>query len=94
MSSDMGHRDGPEIERAASDEPRLWNQELSTGSPWQPAPGGPPLDEDAFPEECQLSPEEDDGPSATQMSRDEEARMFQKRLLRLYRLYYPPPERP
>jgi hypothetical protein len=44
--------------------------------------------------EWQLSPEEDEGPSATQMSRDEEARMFQNRLLRLYRLYDPPPERP
>jgi hypothetical protein len=44
--------------------------------------------------EWQLSPEEDEDPSATQMSRDEEAKMFQNRLLRLYRVYYPPPERP
>jgi hypothetical protein len=44
--------------------------------------------------EWQLLPDEDGVPSATQMSRDEEARMFQQRLLRLYRLYYPPPQRP
>jgi len=44
--------------------------------------------------EWQLSPDDDGGPSATQMSRDEEARMFQRRLLRLYRMYYPPPQRP
>jgi hypothetical protein len=94
MSSDMGHREGPEFERAASDDPRLWDRGLSTGIPWQPAGEGPPLEEDAFPVEWQLLPDEDGVPSATQMSRDEEARMFQQRLLRLYRLYYPPPQRP
>ena len=92
----MGRREAAEIERAASDDPRLkdQDQDLRTGSPWQPAGGGSPLEEDAFPVEWQLSPDEDGGPSARQMSRDEEARMFQNRLLRLYRMYYPPPERP
>lgn len=94
MSSDMGHRDGPEIQSAPSDDAQLWGQDLNTGIPWQPAGGGPPLEEDAFPVEWQLSPDDDGGASARQMSRDEEARMFQNRLLRLYRMYYPPPERP
>jgi hypothetical protein len=45
--------------------------------------------------EWQLSPEEDDDEAsvAKRVSRDEDARMFQRRLLRLYRVYYPPPER-
>jgi hypothetical protein len=94
MSSEMGHREAPEIERAASDDPRLWDEDLSTGTPWQPLAGGPPLGEDAFPVEWQLSPDEEPGPSATQTSRDEKARMFENRLLRLYRQYYPPPQRP
>ena len=94
MSSDKRHLDGQEIQGAPSVDARLWDQDLSTGIPWQPAGGGPALEEDAFPVEWQLSPEEDEGPPATQMSRDEEARMFQKRLLRLYRVYDPPPERP
>jgi hypothetical protein len=94
MSSHMGRREAAEIERAASGDPRLSDQDLRTGSPWQPAGGGSPLEEDAFPVEWQLSPDEDGGPSAKQMSRDEEARMFQNRLLHLYRVYYPPPRRP
>jgi hypothetical protein len=94
MSSDRRHLDGQEIQSAPGDDAQLWDQGLSPGIPWQPAGGGPALEEDAFPVEWQLSPEEDGGPSATQMSRDEEARMFQNRLLRLYRVYYPPPERP
>ena len=93
MSSDMGRREGPAIEPAASDDPRLWHEDLSTGIPWQPAGEGPPLEEDAFPVEWQLSPDDDESSSARQVSRDEEARMFQRRLLRLYRVYYPPPER-
>ena len=94
MSSDMGRREGPAIEPAASDDARLWHEDLSTGIPWQPTGEGFRLEEDAFPVEWQLSPDDDGGPSTTEMSRDEEARMFQKRLLRLYRMYYPPPERP
>jgi hypothetical protein len=43
--------------------------------------------------EWQLSPDDDESSSAREVSRDEEARMFQRRLLRLYRVYYPPPER-
>lgn len=94
MSSDMGRREGPAMEPAASDDPRLWYGDLSRGMSWQPTGEGSRLEEDAFPVEWQLSPYDDGGPSATQTSRDEEARMFQNRLLRLYRMYYPPPERP
>jgi hypothetical protein len=43
--------------------------------------------------EWQLSPEDDEASVEKQVSRDEDARMFQRRLLRLYRVYYPPPER-
>ncbi len=93
MSSDRRHLDGQEIQSAPSDDAHLWAQAPDAGIPWRPAGGGPPLEEDAFPVEWQLSPEEDEDPSATQMSRDEEAKMFQNRLLRLYRVYYPPPER-
>ena len=94
MSSDMGHLDGQEIQTAPSHDAQLWDQDLSSGVSWQPAGGGPPLKEDAFPVEWQLPPDDDGSPSAAQISRDEEARMFQNRLLRLYRVYYPPPERP
>jgi len=94
MSSDMRPLDGVEIQSAPSDDAQLWDQDLNKGMPWQPAGGEPPLEEDAFPVEWQLSPDEEGDPSPRQMSRDEEARMFQNRLLRLYRVYYPPPERP
>jgi hypothetical protein len=50
--------------------------------------------EDAFPVEWQLSPDEDESSSSRRISRDEEARVFQNRLLRLYRMCYPPPEMP
>jgi len=45
--------------------------------------------------EWQLPPDEaeDEASVAKEVPGTEDARMFQRRLLRLYRVYYPPPEK-
>ena len=94
MSSERGQQVGQDFQTATADDPQVWGRELSTEGPWRTSPAGPPPQPDAFPVEWQLTPDEDEQASTTHASRDEEARMFQRRLLRLYRVYYPPPARP
>jgi hypothetical protein len=94
MRAEPGQQEGQDLETATANGSHAWGQELSTGGPWHTSPVGHSPEPDAFPVDWQLSPDEDEASSAHQVSRDEEARMFQRRLLRLYRVYYPPPERP
>jgi hypothetical protein len=94
MSSELGQEEAQDFRTATADDSQGWGKDTSTGIPWRTSQGGTSPDPDGFPVEWQLSPDDDDETtSARQVSRDEEARMFQRRLLRLYRVYYPPPER-
>ena len=93
MSSELGQQETQDFRPATADDPQGWGQDTSTGTPWRTSQAASSPDPDAFPVEWQLSPDDDEASVATQVSRDEEARMFQRRLLRLYRVYYPPPER-
>ena len=94
MSSELGQQEAHDLRTATADDPQGWGQDTSNGTPWR-ASKGPSPEPDAFPVEWQLSPDEaeDEASVEKQVSRDEDARMFQRRLLRLYRVYYPPPER-
>lgn len=92
MSSERGQQEAQDIRTATADDSQGWAKDTSTGVPWRTSQGGPSPEPDAFPVEWQLSPD-DEASAATQVSRDEEARMFQRRLLRLSRVYYPPSER-
>jgi hypothetical protein len=94
MSSELGQQDGQDVQTATASDTQVWGRELSTEGPWRTSKRHPSPEPDAFPVEWQLSPDEDESPPANHISRDEEARMFQRRLLRLYRVYYPPPESP
>jgi hypothetical protein len=93
MNSELG-KEAHDLRSAPADDAQGWSQDTSNGIPWRTSKGPPP-EPDAFPVEWQLSPEEkeDEASVAKQVSRDEDARMFQRRLLRLYRVYYPPPAR-
>jgi hypothetical protein len=93
MSSELGEQKAQDSRTATADDSQGWAKDTSTGIPWRTSQGGASPGPDAFPVEWQLSPDDDESSSARQVSRDEEARMFQRRLLRLYRVYYPPPER-
>jgi hypothetical protein len=92
MSSELGQQEAQDFPTATAEDPQGWGQDTSTDTPWRTSQGGPSPDPDGFPVEWQLSPD-DEASVAKQVSRDEEARMFQRRLLRLYRVYYPPPGR-
>jgi hypothetical protein len=98
MRWERGQEEGQDFRAPTTSDAPAWGQDLTAGFPWRtsgrsPEEGHPP-DPGAFPVDWQLSPDEDESPLARQISRDEEARMFQRRLLRLYRVYYPPPGRP
>jgi hypothetical protein len=93
MSSELGQEEAQDFRTATVDDSQGWGKDTSAGIPWRTSQGGASPDPDGFPVEWQLSPDDDESSSARQVSRDEEARMFQRRLLRLYRVYYPPPER-
>jgi hypothetical protein len=92
MSSELGQQEGQELQTPPANDSQVWGQERSTEGPWRTSQRRPSPDPDAFPVEWQLSREEDDAPIEHHVSRDEEARMLQRRLLRLYRVYYPPPD--
>jgi hypothetical protein len=93
MRSELAQQEGQGVRTATAGDAPGWGQDASTGMPWR-ASGGPPPEQDAFPVDWQLSTDEDEAATESQVSRDEEARMFQKRLLRLSRVYYPPPTGP
>jgi hypothetical protein len=60
------------------------------GVPWHPFHGGPPPGPDAFSVEWQLGPRDDQGTrSVRAASLEEEAKLLERRLLRLYSIYHP-----